>query len=418
MNESVEKRFQTAAEQFAEYQVDVNRALKILDAIQLSIPCWQADDVIGLENSTVHSNWGGIMATGNYPGRARTLEEIQTDLEQVLTLIPGTHRVNLHAMYGDFSNNPADRDAIEVSHFNVWMDWARSMNIGLDFNSTYFAHPKADSGFTLSNSDPAIRTFWTEHGKRCRAIAAALGKAQGSACVHNTWIPDGSKDLVVDKWIRREQLKKSLDEIYAKPFPDKHLKDSMESKLFGLGSETFVVGSYDFYLSYALTHHKIICLDMGHFHPTESVADKLSAILQFSDEVLLHMTRSVRWDSDHVPVLNQDLCELTQEIVRNHLLDRVILALDFFDASINRIAAYVLGVRAVQQALMMALLEPALTPNQPDKKHQLLTRAEHAKTLPFGPVWDYYCASRNVPPGARWLQQVEQYEQRVLTKRD
>jgi len=279
------------------------------------------------------------------------------DLNKVLTVIPGKHRINLHAMYGDFGATKVDRNEIDVSHFKSWIDWAESLGIALDFNSTYFAYPKANSGFTLSSKQEEIRQFWIEHGKRCREIAASIGKSQRVPCVHNTWIPDGCKDLIIDKWTYRENLKKSLDDIYAKPYSKSLMKDTMESKLFGLGTETFVVGSYDFYLAYAIKNHKIICLDMGHFHPTESVADKLSAVLQFSDEVLIHVTRSVRWDSDHIPILNQNLKELMHEIVRNELLERVTIALDFFDASINRIAAYVLGVRATLQALLIALLE-------------------------------------------------------------
>jgi len=417
---SIEKHYQLARELYAEKGVDSDKALAILNGIQLSLPCWQTDDVTGLEYRDKNTNNGGIMATGNYPGRARNITEIRTDLEKVLTLIPGRHRIGLHAMYGDFQGQKVDRNEIDPTHFQSWIDWAKELQIGLDFNSTYFAHSLANSGFTLSSKNETIRSFWVEHGKRCREIAARIGEAQGSPCLHNTWIPDGSKDLVIDKWGYRENLRQSLDEIFTKPYPQKALRDSVESKLFGLGSETFVVGSYDFYLSYALKKQIMICLDMGHFHPTESVADKLSAILQFSDNLLLHITRSVRWDSDHVPILNQELLELTKEIVRNRLLDRIFLALDFFDASINRISAYVIGIRATLIALLAALLEPIdklLKSEKTGKTHITLSLVEDYKTMPINAVWDYYCLKSNVPPGIEWIPEVEKYEEQVLSKR-
>jgi L-rhamnose isomerase len=410
MNSSVEKRYSLARDQYAEYQVDTDQILRKLENVHLSIPCWQADDVTGFEVQEEITAGGGIMATGNYPGRARNLDEIRNDLTKVLSLVPGKHRINLHAMYGDFKGKKVDRDEINTSHFQSWIDWATSLGIALDFNSTFFAHPKANSGYTLSSKDPGIRSFWIEHGKLCREIASQMGAAQGTSCVHNTWIPDGCKDIIIDKWTHRQHLKNSLDEIFKKPYSKDLMKDSVESKLFGLGSESFVVGSYDFYLSYVMKNNLIICLDMGHFHPTESIGDKLSAILQFSDEILIHTTRSVRWDSDHVPILNHDLRELMLEIVRNDLLDRVILALDFFDASINRIAAYILGIRATQQALLAALLEPPTLKTETDKNHITLAIAEQAKILPIGAVWDYFCANQNVPPAADWLNEVQVYE--------
>jgi L-rhamnose isomerase len=417
---SIEKHYQLARELYAEKGVDSDKALAILNGIQLSLPCWQTDDVTGLEYRDKNTNNGGIMATGNYPGRARNITEIRMDLEKVLALIPGRHRIGLHAMYGDFQNQKVDRNEIEPAHFQSWIDWAKELQTGLDFNSTYFAHPKANSGFTLSSKDETIRSFWVEHGKRCREIAARIGEAQGNPCLHNTWIPDGTKDLVIDKWGYRENLRKSLDEIFTKPYPKTALRDSVESKLFGLGSETFVVGSYDFYLSYALKKQIMICLDMGHFHPTESVADKLSAILQFSDNLLLHITRSVRWDSDHVPILNQELLELTKEIIRNRLLDRIFLALDFFDASINRISAYVIGIRATLIALLAALLEPVDKLRESEKTgktHITLSLTEDYKTMPLNAVWDYYCLKLSIPPGNEWIPEVEKYEEQVLSKR-
>jgi len=417
---SIEKRYEMARELYAENLVDTNRALEILQNIHLSIPCWQADDVAGLEIRDEAGVGGGIMATGNYPGRARNIDEVRTDLEKVLTLIPGRHRINLHAMYGDFQGQKVDRDKINPAHFQSWIDWAKSLNIGLDFNSTYFTHPRANSGFTLSSKDDDIRNFWIEHGKRCRQIAAKMGEAQGSPCIHNTWIPDGSKDIVIDKWVYRKNLRKSLDEIFSKSYPDSLMRDSVESKLFGLGSETFVVGSYDFYLSYALKNAKMICLDMGHFHPTESIADKISSILQFTDNLLIHISRGVRWDSDHVPIMNHELLELAKEIVRNQLLDRIFLALDFFDASINRTGAYVIGIHSTLKALLAALLEPVDTLKESEKTgktHITLALTEDHKTMPLSAVWNYYCLKANVPPSTEWVPEVENYEVQELSKR-
>jgi len=357
----IQKRYESAKQQYAEWGVNTEAALSALKQISLSLHCWQGDDVGGFERPLASLSGGGIQVSGNYPGKARTVAELRQDLEKAYSLLPGRHRLNLHAIYGEFGPKFVDRDAMGPQHFRGWIDWAKAKKIKLDFNATLFSHPKAESGFTLSNADAAIRGFWIEHVKSCREIAAAMGKNLGSACIHNLWIPDGSKDEPVDRWTPREILRNSLDEIYGAKHTPAALKDAVEGKLFGLGSESYVVGSHDFYLSYAISRRKMICLDMGHFHPTESIADKISAILQFSDELLLHVSRGVRWDSDHVAILDTDLIAIAQEIVRGSFLGRVHIGLDYFDASINRVAAWVLGARNMLKALLKGLLEPSDT---------------------------------------------------------
>ncbi|RPI99367.1 MAG: L-rhamnose isomerase, partial [Candidatus Aminicenantes bacterium] len=353
---TVEKTYLAVRDRCAERGIDTEKALARLQAISLSLHCWQGDDVGGFEKLDAGLAGSGLQVTGAYPGKARSVEELRADLEQAFALIPGRHRVNLHAMYGEFGGKAVDRDAIEPGHFRGWTEWALRHNLKVDFNATCFAHPKAASGYTLSSRENGTRKFWVDHVKCCRKIAASIGREQRAACLHNLWIPDGSKDVPTDRWGARSALLKSLDEIFEVEYSPQQVKDAVESKLFGIGSESFVVGSHEFYMGYALTRGKIICLDLGHFHPTESVADKISAILPFSGEILLHVSRGVRWDSDHVVLLNDEVRDLASEIVRSQALDRIHIALDYFDASLNRIGAWVLGARSVLKGLLIALL--------------------------------------------------------------
>jgi L-rhamnose isomerase len=417
---TIEKTYLGARDRYAEIGVDTENALSRLQAVSLSLHCWQGDDVGGFEKRSGDLDGSGLQVTGTYPGRARTVEELRTDLEQAFALIPGRHRVNLHAMYGEFGDRDVDRDAIEPGHFRGWTEWARSRNLKLDFNATCFAHPRAASGYTLSSGENATRKFWVDHVRCSRKIAASIGREQQGACLHNLWIPDGSKDIPTDRWGARAALLKSLDEIYKIEYSPQQMKDSVESKLFGIGSESFVVGSHEFYLGYALTRGKILCLDLGHFHPTESVTDKISAILPFSGEILIHVSRGVRWDSDHIVLLNDEVRELAAEIVRSQGLERIHIALDYFDATMNRIGAWVLGARSMLKGLLIALLEPQARVREfspASKTLQRLSLLEEIKTLPFGPVWDAYCLRNAVPPGEAWLRDVEAYERRVLSRR-
>jgi L-rhamnose isomerase len=418
--ELIKKSYQLAKEQYAELGVDTDKVLKQLDDIVISLHCWQTDDVGGFEKEGAELGGGGIQATGNFPGKARSLNQMRDDLDKVLSLLPGKQRLNLHAIYGEFGGKKIDRDQIEVKHFQGWIDWAKKRKIGLDFNCTCFSHPLADDGFTLSSKNPKIRKFWVEHTKRCRAIAAEMGKQLGTPAVHNIWIPDGSKDTPVDRLGLRKLLKKSLDEIFSVKYPKKYLKDSIESKLFGIGSESMVVGSHDFYLGYAVQNNTMITLDNGHFHPTEQVGDKISSILIYIDELLLHLTRGVRWDSDHVLTFNDELLLITQEIVRSKALGRVNIGLDFFDASLNRIGAYVIGTRSAQMAFMYALLEPYQTLlkfEEEGRTFERLSYLELMKSKPFGAVWDYYCLMNKVPAGKDYIEEIRKYEKEVLAKR-
>jgi L-rhamnose isomerase len=418
--EIIEESYQLAKEQYAEFGVDTDRVISELDKIVISLHCWQTDDVGGFEKPGSVLGGGGIQATGNFPGKAKTIEQMRSDLDKVMSLVPGKQRLNLHAIYGEFDGKIIDRDQIEPKHFQGWIDWAKKRGIGLDFNCTCFSHPLADDGFTLSSKDEKIRNFWVEHTKRCRAIGAEMGKQLGTPTVHNIWIPDGMKDTPVDRNTLRKQLKKSLDEIFAVKYPKKHLKDSVESKLFGIGSESMVVGSHDFYLGYAIKNNILITLDNGHFHPTESVGDKISSILHFVDEILLHLTRGVRWDSDHILTLNEELLLITQEIVRTKALNRVNVGLDFFDASLNRIGAYVIGIRSAQLAFLYALLEPfnILVKNEEKGKNfERLALLELLKIKPFGAVYDYYCLKNKVPVGQDYINEIAKYEKEVLKKR-
>jgi len=413
------KAYTLARERYAEAGVDTEKAIAALREVALSMHCWQGDDVGGFERSGSLSD-GGIMATGNYPGRARTPEELRADLDKACSLIPGRHRLNLHAIYGEFGGRKVERDAITFDHFRGWADWARERDMGIDFNPTFFAHPKAAGGFTLASPDDEIRAFWVRHGIACRRIGAAFGKALGKACVTNVWIPDGYKDLPADRAAPRRRLRQSLDEVFAGPLDRRHNIDSVESKLFGIGTESYVVGSHEFYLAYAVENDKAICLDSGHFHPTETIADKLSSVLLFLDEVLLHVSRGVRWDSDHVVLLGDDIRAVADEIVRGGYLGRVHIGLDYFDASINRVAAWVVGMRAMQRALLEALLSPVSRLKELEAKGDHTARIvimEEAKQMPASSVWDYYCESGGVPVGAAWLDDVRKYEKKVLSRR-
>jgi L-rhamnose isomerase len=416
----IQKAYDIARDEYAGIGVDTDRALDRLDQAPISLHCWQADDVGGCEQSNSALSGGGIQATGGYPGKATNLREIRQDLDKVYSLIPGNHRINLHAMYGDFGDQRIERDKIEPEHFQSWVDWARGRNIGVDFNCTMFSHPKAESGYTLSSRDEGIRQFWIEHVKRCREIGSFIGRELGGGCIHNIWIPDGSKDVSVDRFLHRGLLKDSLDQILSKKYDPAALKDAVESKLFGIGLETFTVGSHEFYLGYAVKNSLLLCLDIGHFHPTEQVSDKVSSVFQFLDELLLHVTRPVRWDSDHVVILNDEVRTLMQEIVWAGKLDKVHLGLDFFDAGINRIGAYVVGTRATQKALLLALLDPIEKMRQFEKsgqKFELLALMEEAKSKPFGAVWNYHCLQKNVPVAEAVISDVQNYESTVLNKR-
>jgi len=406
------RAYPLAGERYAALGVDVASALARLRTLSLSLHCWQGDDVRGFEN-TGEELGGGLAVTGNYPGRARNATELRADLEAALRLIPGRHRLNLHAIYGEFGGHRVDRDGVGPEHFAGWIAWAREHGLGLDFNPTCFAHPKAADGFTLAHRDAGIRKFWIEHCQRAREIGAAMGKALGSPCVTNVWIPDGSKDTPADRMAPRERLAASLDAIFKKPLPAKHVWDAVEPKLFGLGSESYVVGSHEFYLGYAITRKKVFCLDAGHFHPTESIADKISSVLAYVPRLLLHVSRGVRWDSDHVVTLSDELRSMAEELVRGDFLGRTHLGLDYFDASINRIAAWVIGSRNFLKALLLALLEPRGRLRAAEESGDYTARLallEEAKTLPFGAVWDQYCAEQNVPTDGQWLAEVRRYE--------
>ena len=414
----IEKAYEAAKQRYTEQGVDSDRAMDSLSKIAISLHCWQGDDVGGFENEQGLSG-GGIMATGAYPGKARTPDELRADIDKSLSLIPGRHRLNLHAMYAE-TGGKVERNELEAKHFAAWIDWAKANGLGMDFNGTFFSHPKADSGFTLSSADEGIRKFWVEHGIVCREVGAAMGAALGTPCVTNLWIPDGFKDVPADRKGPRERLKKSLDEVFARKIDHSKLLDAVESKLFGIGSESYVVGSHEFYLAYAIRNETLLCLDTGHFHPTEVVSDKISSVLTFLDEILLHVSRGVRWDSDHVVILSDELCAIAQEIVRGGYIDRVHIGLDFFDASINRVAAWVIGTRCMLKALLTALLEPSEKLRQMELEGDFtgrLAMQEEFKTLPLGAVWDYYCAKMETPSGQSWLDEIRAYEKAVLSKR-
>lgn len=420
MNEKTRKQaYEAAKAQYAVLGVNVDKAIETLNSVPISIHCWQADDVSGFENPTGDLT-GGIQATGNYPGKARNIDELRADLEKVLKLIPGKHRISLHATYGDFGNTFVDRDQVEPKHFQSWIDWAKKNDVKLDFNSTFFSHPKSSSGYTLSDFDPEIRAFWKEHLRRCRLIAAEMGRQQGNPCIHNIWIPDGEKDKTVSRYEHRRLLKESLDEVLAEKISTDYLKDCIECKLFGIGSESFVTGSHEFYLGYTVKNNMMLTLDSGHFHPTEVISDKLSSVLLFIPEVNLHVSRPERRDSDHVVILDNELLAIAQEIVRSGHLERVHIGLDFFDASINRIGAYVVGIRSTQKAVLQALLEPTETLRnfeKEDKNFQRLAYLEELKAMPWSDLYNYYCEQQGVPVGDAYIKEIQEYEDKVTSKR-
>lgn len=420
MNELIEKKYELAKRHYAEFGIDTEHIIKELLSMSLSVHCWQADDVGGFETPDAEISGGGIQATGNYPGKARTIEEARQDYEKVFSLVPGNHRLALHASYGEFGGTFVDRNEIRPKHFSSWIEWAKKNDIKLDMNCTLFSHPKAADGFTLSSKSDEVRSFWIEHVKQVREISAEIGKELNDCCVHNIWIPDGMKDIPVDKAGHRLLLKESLDEILEHRYPETQMIDSVEGKLFGIGSEAFVVGSNEFYLSYALSNDIHLTMDTGHYHPTESVADKISAVMPFLKGLLLHVSRGVRWDSDHVVIINDEILQLMEEIVRSPSRSKIRIALDFFDASINRIGAYVIGIRATQKALLRALLQPLNQLKELEesgKYFQRLALLEELKSLPFGAVWDYLCLKHSVPTGNDWIKEVERYEEKVLRKR-
>lgn len=414
--ENIESAYAYAKERFAAIGVDTDAAIAKMNEIHLSLHCWQADDVAGFENAG--SLTGGIQATGNYPGKARNIDELRADIAKVKTLLPGTHRLNLHEIYGDFAGERVDRDQVEPRHFESWMQWAKENDMKLDFNSTSFSHPKSGS-LSLSNPDKGIRDFWIEHTKRCRAVAEEIGKRQGDPCIMNLWIHDGSKDITVNRMHYRSLLKDSLDEIFAQKYDN--MKDCLESKVFGIGLESYTVGSSDFYTAYCAQNNKIVTLDTGHFHPTESVADKVSSLLLYVPELMLHVSRPVRWDSDHVTIMNDDTLDLCREIVRCNAIDRVHIGLDYFDASINRIGAYIIGARATQKCVLLALLEPIESLRKyeaADKGFERLAMLEELKSMPWGAVWDMYCLRNNVPVGEEYIAEIESYEAEITSKRN
>lgn len=416
MKESnINKAYELAAERYAALDIDVEKVLSALQNVQLSLHCWQADDVTGFESSATLS--GGIQTTGNYPGKARNIDELRADILKAASLIPGDHRLNLHEIYGDFGNKFVDRDQVEPEHFESWMQWASENNMKLDFNSTSFSHPKSGD-LSLSNPDEGIRNFWIEHTKRCRRIAEEMGKRQNDPCIMNLWVHDGSKDITVNRMKYRELLKDSLDQIFAQEYHN--MKDCIESKVFGIGLESYTVGSNDFYIGYASQNNKIITLDTGHFHPTESVADKVSSMLLFVPELMLHVSRPIRWDSDHVTIMNDETLDLCKEIVRCDAMNRVHIGLDYFDASINRIGAYVIGSHATLKCMLQALLEPLHLLRKYEANGQGFERLallEECKSLPWNAVWDMFCLRNDVPVGESFIEEVQKYESEVTSKR-
>lgn len=410
-------RYEYAKELYANLGVNTENALRQLSRVKISMHCWQGDDVGGFENSGSLS--GGIAATGNYPGKARNFEELTSDIDMAMKMIPGTHKVNLHAIYA-VTDHPVERDALQPEHFAAWVDFAKDRGLGLDFNPTLFSHPKAANSLTLSNPDESIRHFWVEHCKRCREITEYFGKELGQLSLDNIWIPDGYKDIPADRLGPRQRLKDSLDEIFSEKLDPRYICDSVESKVFGIGLESYTVGSHEFYMNYAAKNGVLCLLDNGHYHPTEVVSDKIPSMLLFSDKLALHVTRPVRWDSDHVVIFDDELKEIAKEIVRCNALDRVLIGLDYFDASINRVAAWVVGMRNMQKALLYALLTPhaALKKLQDSGDYtSLLAMQEELKTYPFADVWDHFCEMNNVPVRQNWLSDIRRYETDVLSKR-
>ena len=417
-DKQINSAYEIARERYASFGVDVSAAMDILATVPISLHCWQGDDVGGFEDPDRGLS-GGIMATGNYPGKARTPEQLRADLDKAYSLIPGKHRLNLHASYLE-ADRKIPRDEILPEHFHNWIDWAKEKDHGVDFNPTLFSHPLADDGFTLSHADEGTRKFWINHCIACREVGAYIGAALGSPCITNIWIPDGYKDYPADRLAPRKRLKDALDKVFEKPIDPAHNLDAVECKLFGLGSESYVVGSHEFYLGYAIANETVLCLDAGHFHPTETIADKLSSVLLYVQDVLLHVSRGVRWDSDHVVALNDDLQAIMQEIVRSDALERINIGLDFFDASINRVGAWAIGTRNALRALMMALLEPRDLLRQYENDGNFTARLallEELKGLPFGAIWDDYCLKQGVPVGMAFMDVISAYEKKILPER-
>ena len=413
--QQIEQAYEIAKQRYAELGIDTDKALDTLQNVQISLHCWQADDVAGFESSGDLT--GGIQVNGNYPGKARNIEELRADLLKVCSLLGGNHRINLHEIYGEFGGEKVDRNEVELKHFQGWIDWAKANNLKLDFNSTSFSHPKSGS-LTLSNPDKGIRDFWIDHTQRCRAIADEMGRQLDDKCIMNLWVHDGQKEMTVNRMLYRSILKDSLDEIYKKEYT--HMKDCLESKVFGIGLEAFTVGSNDFYMGYCAQNNKIVTLDTGHFHPTEVVGDKVSSVLLFCPEIMLHVSRPMRWDSDHVTLMDESTLELCMEITRCNALDRVHIGLDYFDGSINRIGAYVVGARATQKSVLRGLLEPVAKLGElelTNRNFQKLALMEEAKAMPFGDVWNMFCLRNNVPVGETFIPEIEKYEAEVTSKR-
>lgn len=419
MTKTVEERYEDAKARYAEIGVDTDAALKKLQDVKISMHCWQGDDVKGFLNLDGELT-GGIMATGDYPGAAHTPDQLRQDVEKAFSLIPGSHKLNLHAIYLD-TDEPVDLDEIKPKHFAKWASWANEQGVGLDFNPTFFSHPMMKDGMTLAHPDKEVRDFWIEHGKRSRKIAEYLGKETGQTCIDNFWMPDGMKDNPIDRYTPRKRMMESLDEIFAEDLNEEYTQESVESKLFGLGAEAYTVGSHEFYMGYGLTRNKLICLDAGHFHPTEVISNKLTSLALFSKGIMLHVSRPVRWDSDHVVIMDDELQEIGKEIVRNDLLGKTNIGLDFFDATINRIAAWVIGTRNTQKALLKAMLEPiedlkTIELDLDYTKRMALT--EELKDFPYADVWNYFCEQNNAPVGMDWYEEVMNYERDILSARD
>lgn len=415
---NIEKAYELAKEQYAAIGVDTDAVLEQLQEAVISMHCWQGDDVGGFLFKDIALS-GGIQTTGNYPGKANTAEELRADINKAMSLIPGRQKLNLHAIYADTAEK-VDLDALEPHHFESWVQWAKEQKTGLDFNPTCFSHPMADSGFTISSADKAVRDFWIRHCKQSRKIANYFGEQLGETAVTNFWFPDGYKDIPIDREAPRYRMMTALDEVFADQYDEKYTRDALESKVFGIGAESYTVGSNEFCLGYAVSRRKMYCLDAGHFHPTEVISDKIPSTLLFTDRLLLHVSRPVRWDSDHVVIMDDELLAIAQSLVRTGLIDRTYIGLDFFDASINRIAAWVIGTRNMQKALLRAMLEPTEALKKIELEGDYTARlalTEEYKTYPFGAVWDYFCFKNNVPVQANWLAEVRRYEKEVLAKR-
>lgn len=414
----IKNRYEEAKKRYAEIGVDTDEVLQKLDDVKISMHCWQGDDVKGFLTPQGELT-GGIMSTGSYPGAAHSPEELRQDLEKAYSLIPGKHKLNLHAIYLD-TDEKVDLNQIEPKHFTKWVQWAKVQGVGLDFNPTYFSHPMMKDGMTLSHPDKKVRDYWIEHGKRSRKVAEYMGREIGQTCINNFWMPDGMKDNPIDRYTPRKRMMEALDEIFEEKLNEEYTKEAVESKLFGLGAEAYTVGSHEFYMGYGLTRNKLICLDAGHFHPTEVISNKLSSIALFSKGIMLHVSRPVRWDSDHVVIMDDELQEIAKELVRNNLLSKTNIGLDFFDATINRIAAWVIGTRNTQKAILKAMLEPIEDLKAMELEFDFTKRmvyTEELKDFPYADVWNYYCEQKGVPVGLDWLEEVRNYENNVLVIR-